>query len=183
MTMELAPQVNPALFARQIVKAALAYRRMPDPPPEDFYSRQAACFVSIKKNGELRGCMGTLDPVERDLAHEIVRNAQAAAFSDPRFPPLVLGELPALKFSVDVLSSPEQVDSHEQLDCKKYGVIVGCDYRRGVLLPDLDGVESVEHQLEIACQKAGISAGEEFQAHRFTVDRYGEDWQPGQPPE
>ena len=176
------PEINPAILARQVLKAALEYSRLPDPPDGEFYRRRAACFVSIKKNGELRGCMGTLEPVENDLAHELIRNAQAAAFSDPRFPPLVLGELPALKFSVDVLSAAEQVNSHAELDCKKYGVIVGCDYRRGVLLPDLDGVESVEHQLQIACQKAGIAAHEEFQAHRFTVDRYDEDWLPGQQP-
>lgn len=178
MTVEPVPAINPAAFARQVVRAALEYSRLPDPPDGEFYNRLAACFVSIKKNGELRGCMGTLEPVERDLAHEVIRNAQAAAFSDPRFSPLVLGELPQLKFSVDVLSAPEQVDSHEQLDCKKYGVIVGCDYRRGVLLPDLEGVQSVEHQLQIACQKAGIAPGEEFLAHRFTVARFVEGWQP-----
>ena len=175
------PEINPAIFARQVLKAALEYSRLPDPPDGEFYRQRAACFVSIKRNGELRGCMGTLEPVENDLAHEIIRNAQAAAFSDPRFPRLVLGELPELQISVDVLSAAELVNSHAELDCKKYGVIVGCDYRRGVLLPDLEGVESVEHQLQIACQKAGIAAHEKFQAHRFTVVRYDDNWQPDQP--
>ncbi len=176
--MKLIPHKNPAHLAKEVVLAALRYSHLPDSPWEDFYLRQAACFVSIKKDGSLRGCIGTLEPAEPSLAREIIRNAQSAAFCDPRFEPVALEEVEVLRFSVDVLSAAEQVDSHEQLDCKKYGVIVGCDYRRGVLLPDLDGVDSVEHQLEIACQKAGISPGERFDLHRFTVVRYDEDWQP-----
>jgi AmmeMemoRadiSam system protein A len=167
------PTTNPARYARDVVKAALEYNGMPEPPDEEFYRQLAACFVSIKKDGELRGCIGTLEPAEPDLGHEIQRNAQSAAFTDPRFPGVSLEELPQLTFSVDVLSSPEEVPGHEHLDCQKYGVIVGCDYRRGVLLPDLEGVETVEVQVAIACQKAGISPEEEYTIQRFTVDRYG----------
>jgi AmmeMemoRadiSam system protein A len=174
----LTPETNPALYAREVVKAALEFRQLPEPPNEEFYRQQAACFVSIKKDGELRGCIGTLEPAEADLAHEIERNAQSAAFGDPRFAALTAEEFSHLSFSVDVLGVPEVVDSIDDLDCKLHGVIVGCDYRRGVLLPDLDGVDSVEHQLSIACRKAGISPDEEFTRLRFTVDRYDEGWQP-----
>ena len=180
--MTLLPETNPAIFAKQIVKAALGYEALPDPPDEEFYRQRAACFVSIKTDGELRGCIGTLEPAEKDLGHEIVRNAQSAAFADPRFPPVMQPEFGRLHFSVDVLSVPEGVSSAAQLDCKRYGVIVVCDYRRGVLLPDLEGVESVEHQLSIACQKAGIEPSEEFSVQRFRVTRFGEDWRPGEEP-
>ena len=176
------PQTNPAVFARDVIRAALEYRTLPDPPDEEFYRQRSACFVSIKKNGDLRGCIGTLEPAEADLGQEIIRNAQSAAFGDPRFPAIVADEFDHLRFSVDVLSAPEGVSGPEALDCILYGVIVSCEYRRGVLLPDLEGVESVEHQLDIACQKAGISAYEEFAIQRFTVSRYDEDWEPGDEP-
>ena len=181
--MTLLPETNPAAFAREVVKAAIEYRAIPDPPDEDFYRRPAACFVSIKTGKDLRGCIGTLEPAEEDLGREIVRNAQSAAFGDPRFAPIMAAEFDGLHFSVDVLSVPEGVSSHEQLDCKRYGVIVACDYRRGVLLPDLEGVDSVEHQLGIACQKAGIEPSEEFSVQRFTVSRYTEEWKPGEDPQ
>lgn len=176
------PRTNPAIFAREVIKAALEYRTLPDPPEEDFYRQKSACFVSIKKDGELRGCIGTLEPAEADLGQEIIRNAQSAAFGDPRFPAVVAGEFDHLRFSVDVLSAPEGIPGPEALDCSRYGVIVSCEYRRGVLLPDLEGVESVDQQLGIACQKAGISPAEEFAIQRFTVSRYDEDWRPGDEP-
>lgn len=172
------PQSSPALLAKEAVKAMLEGRQPPEPPDDEFYRPPAACFVSIKKAGELRGCIGTLEPSEPDLGQEIIRNARSAAFSDPRFPPVTIGELPQLTFSVDVLSAPEKACAAHELDCELYGVIVSCDYRRGVLLPNLDGVDSVDHQLAIACQKAGIAPHEGFEVHRFTVDRYGEQWQP-----
>ncbi|MDO8736464.1 MAG: AmmeMemoRadiSam system protein A [Thermoleophilia bacterium] len=176
------PEANPALFAKEIIKAALEYRTMPEAPDEEFYRNPSACFVSIKKEGELRGCIGTLEPAEADLGLEITRNAQSAAFGDPRFPAVVAEELDRLRFSVDVLSVPQGVAGPEALDCSQYGVIVSCEYRRGVLLPALEGVESVENQLSIACQKAGISPSEEFAIERFTVSRFDEDWKPGDEP-
>jgi len=180
--MTLLPEANPALFAKEIIRASLAYKTVPEPPDEDYYRQPSACFVSIKKDGELRGCIGTLEPAEADLGHEIIRNAQSAAFGDPRFPAVVPDEFGHLRFSVDVLSVPEDVPGPEALDCRCYGVIVSCEYRRGVLLPDLEGVETVELQLGIACQKAGISPSEEFAVQRFTVTRFGEDWKPGDEP-
>ncbi len=181
--MTVLPETNPAAFAREVVRAAIDFLTIPDPPDEEFYRQRAACFVSIKTDKNLRGCIGTLEPAEADLGREIIRNAQSAAFGDPRFPPVSAAELEGLHFSVDILSAPEPVSSHEQLDSKRYGVIVGCDYRRGVLLPDLEGVETVEHQLGIACQKAGIEPSENFSVQRFRVSRYREDWTPGQDPE
>lgn len=176
--MTLKPQTSPALLAKEAVMAMLEGQPVPEPPDEEFYKQPAASFVSIKKEGELRGCIGTLEPSEPDLGREIIRNARSAAFSDPRFPPVAIDELPQLTFSVDVLSTPEKVCALHELDCELYGVIVSCDYRRGVLLPNLDGVESVDHQLAIACQKGGIAPHEGFEVHRFTVDRYGEEWKP-----
>ena len=169
------PRNNPAVFARAVVEAALEGKEAPVPPEEEYFRQRAACFVSIKRDGQLRGCIGTLEPAETGLGLEIVRNARSAAFGDPRFPGVVIDELPHLKFSVDVLSEPVEVKSREELDPKKYGVIVSCDYRRGVLLPDLDDVDSVEHQLAIACQKAGILDEESFSIMRFTVTRFYED--------
>ncbi|MHB9112401.1 MAG: AmmeMemoRadiSam system protein A [Thermoleophilia bacterium] len=180
--MTSAPQTNPAVFAKEVIRAALEYRTLSDPPDEDFYRRKSACFVSIKKDGNLRGCIGTLEPAEADLGQEIIRNAQSAAFGDPRFPAVVADEFDHLRFIVDILGVPEDVSGPEALDSSRFGVIVSSEYRRGVLLPDLEGVESVEHQLDIACQKAGISPSEEFAIQRFTVSRYEEDWKPGDEP-
>lgn len=168
------PDINPAAFAREVVYASLNGGALPLPPDEPFYRQGAACFVSIKADGMLRGCIGTLEPAEPELGRELIRNARLAAFEDPRFPPLGLQEYPGLTFSVDVLSRPEEVADASELDCEKYGVIVSCDYRRGVLLPDLDGVDGAEHQLAIACRKAGIGADESFAIQRFTVDRFEE---------
>lgn len=168
------PIKNPAEFARQVVEAMLGSAHVPDPPDEDFYRQGAACFVCIKKEDQLRGCIGTLEPAEADLGKEIIRNARSAAFGDPRFPAVAADELARLSYSVDVLSVSEGVAGAGELDCQKYGVIVSCDYRRGVLLPDLEGVDSVEDQLSIACMKAGIASHEQFQIERFTVDRYRE---------
>ncbi len=171
------------MFAKAVIRTALEYKALPEPPDDEFYRQHASCFVSIKKEGKLRGCIGTLEPAEADLGQEIIRNAQSAAFGDPRFPAVIADEFDNLAFSVDVLSSPQKVGSSDDLDCKRYGVIVSCEYRRGVLLPDLEGVDSVEHQLGIACQKAGIDPSEEFEVQRFTVSRFSEEWKPGDEPE
>lgn len=180
--MKILPESNPALFAKEIIRVSLEYSTIPDPPDEEFYRQPSACFVSIKKDGELRGCIGTLEPAEADLGHEIIRNALSAASGDPRFPAVIADEFDHLRLSVDVLSVPEDVPGPDALDCSRYGVIVSCEYRRGVLLPDLEGVKTVENQLDIACQKAGISPSEEFAIQRFTVSRFSEDWKPGDEP-
>lgn len=143
-----------------------------DPIPEGL-QKPAACFVSVHKHdGRLRGCIGTIHPIEPTLAEEIVRNAVAAATADPRFLPIRAEELPGLEYSVDVLNDPEPVDSLERLDPKRYGVIVELGWRRGLLLPDLEGVETVPLQISIALEKAGIDPDEPFKVSRFTVTRY-----------
>jgi AmmeMemoRadiSam system protein A len=162
---------DPAAFARRCVEAAVAACPAPPWPSAEPFTRRAACFVSIKQRGQLRGCIGTLTPAEPDLAHEIARNAASAAFHDPRFPPVTANELDGLSYSVDVLS-PSEPTRLEELDPRRYGVIVSSGWRRGVLLPDLAGVDTVERQVFIALQKAGISPDEPFEAQRFTVTRY-----------
>ena len=134
--------------------------------------QRAGVFVSIKKHGELRGCIGTFVPSRRNVAEEVVINAISSATQDPRFMPVEAYELDDLEYSVDVLTEPEPVQSAAQLDAKKYGVIVECGYRRGLLLPDLAGVDKVEEQIEICRAKAGISAGEPVRLYRFRVKRF-----------
>lgn len=133
---------------------------------------RAGVFVSIHKKGELRGCIGTFEPQMKNVAEEIMANAISSATGDPRFPPVSVSELKDLDYSVDVLTRPELVAGQEQLDPKKYGVIVQCGWRRGLLLPDLEGVNSVEEQIDICCQKGGISPDEPKKLYRFQVKRY-----------
>lgn len=133
---------------------------------------QAGAFVSLKKGNKLRGCIGTFKPTRSNLAEEIIANAISAATRDPRFPPLTEGELDELNISVDVLGDPEPVPDPSYLDPRKYGVIVQRGTRTGLLLPDLEGVDGVEEQIDIARSKAGIEPGEPVQLYRFTVTRY-----------
>ncbi len=132
----------------------------------------AGVFVSIKKSGQLRGCIGTFEPRQSNVAEEIINNAISSAIQDPRFPPVIPVELPYLSYSVDVLTRPEPVESASHLDPKKYGAIVECGRRRGLLLPDLEGVDTVEEQIDICRQKAGISPQEPIKLYRFQVKRY-----------
>lgn len=168
---------GPADYACACVEAYVRGDPAPRAPGEALYTRRAACFVSLKKHGDLRGCIGTLTPAEPDLGAEIARNAYSAAFRDPRFTRVRPDELADVSVSVDVLSAAQLCDQSE-LDPSRYGVIVACGTRRGVLLPDLPGVDDVALQLEIALQKAGIAPGEDFTTERFTVVRYRE----GEPP-
>ena len=135
--------------------------------------RKAGAFVSLHlKNGDLRGCIGTFLPTKDNLEEEIIHNAISAATQDPRFNPVALSEVEDLDISEDVLSEPEDCEVKD-LDPKKYGVIVRNGARRGLLLPDLDGVETTEKQLSIACSKAGIDAdSEKFEVQRFEVSRF-----------
>ncbi len=133
---------------------------------------KAGVFASIHKLGELRGCIGTFEPQEANVAEEIIANAIRAATRDPRFPPVDADELKELDYSVDVLTKPELIKDESQLDPKKYGVIVECGYRKGLLLPDLAGVDSVERQIEICCLKGGITPDEPLKLYRFQVKRY-----------
>jgi AmmeMemoRadiSam system protein A len=164
---------GPADYARACVEAAVRRDHLPAAPATTLFRQRAACFVSLKKRGQLRGCIGTLEPAESDLALEIARNARSAAFQDPRFPPVGTAELDDLTYSVDVLS-PSRVAGLDELDPRRFGVIVSCGWRRGVLLPDLPGVDTADGQVCIALQKAGIAVNEEFDLHCFTVTRYRE---------
>lgn len=134
--------------------------------------QRAGVFVSIHKLGELRGCIGTFEPTKKNVAGEIIANAVSSATRDPRFPPIAPNELKHLSYSVDVLTRPEPVESQDQLDPRKCGVIVECGMRRGLLLPDLEGVDSVDQQIDICRQKAGIAPDEPVKLYRFEVRRY-----------
>jgi AmmeMemoRadiSam system protein A len=135
-------------------------------------SSRAGVFVCIKKHGNLRGCIGTFEPCRDTVAEEVIHNAVAAAVQDPRFRPITEDELDAIEYSVDVLSPPEKIQGMSDLDPKKYGVIVVHGMKRGLLLPDLEGVDTVEEQLRIARTKAGIWADEDIEIFRFSVTRY-----------
>ena len=145
---------------------------IPDGLPEELLSRKAGAFVSIHEHGRLRGCIGTIQPVTDCLAEEIMGNAVSASLRDPRFDPITPRELPWLEISVDVLGVPEPIASQDELDVKRYGVIVTQGRKRGLLLPDLDGVDTVEQQVEIACRKAGITPGSRVKLERFEVVRH-----------
>jgi len=168
-------------LARRVLETYLETREMPDveklidEDEKTSLRERKACFVSLKtEDGTLRGCIGTIEPVRENLAWEIAENACAAATRDPRFPPVRREELDKLILSVDVLSTPEPISSVGQLDPSKYGVIVSKGTLRGLLLPDLPGVSSVDEQLNIAMRKAGITNPEHLRISRFTVDRHAE---------
>lgn len=154
------------------VKTGQRLTSLPEDLPAEMTTQQAGAFVSLHKNGQLRGCIGTIAPTCDNLAWEIVQNAVSACSRDPRFSPVRPDELDELEYSVDVLGAPEPVDSPAALDPKTYGVIVSCGGRRGLLLPDLDGVDSVAVQLSIALQKGGIRENEPYKIERFKVVRH-----------
>jgi AmmeMemoRadiSam system protein A len=133
---------------------------------------QAGVFVSLHKKGTLRGCIGTFQPMAPNVAQEVIQNAISAATRDPRFSPVQSSEVDDLEISVDVLTAPEPIESADELDPKRYGVIVESGWRRGLLLPDLEGVDAVEYQVDIARRKAGIGPHEPVKLYRFEVKRY-----------
>lgn len=141
----------------------------------EILKQKAGAFVSLKIDGKLRGCIGTIEPYRANLAKEIISNAISAAAQDPRFPPVSRDELEKISYSVDVLGEPEKIDSLSMLDPKEYGVIVKSGYRTGVLLPDIEGVDSTEQQVSIALRKAGIPGAEKYDLYRFKVTRHKED--------
>lgn len=146
--------------------------RLPADISKELTSRRAGVFTTLYKNGQLRGCIGTTAPTTENVAQEILQNAISACSRDPRFSPVTEEELPFIEYSVDVLGTPEEIESPEQLDVKRYGVIVSCDGLRGLLLPDLDGVDSVAEQVAIARRKGGIAPGEHVRLQRFEVVRH-----------
>jgi AmmeMemoRadiSam system protein A len=133
---------------------------------------RAGVFVSLKKGGNLRGCIGTFEATTNNIAEEIIRNAIQSATQDPRFEPVRPEELDSLEYSVDVLTSPQPVKNIGQLDAKKQGIIVQSGWKRGLLLPDLEGVDSVQKQIQICMLKAGIREGEPLEIMSFEVRRY-----------
>lgn len=160
-------------YARQVVETYVMKTELAAVTGlDEFNSEQAGVFVSIKKHGQLRGCIGTTEPTQKNIVKEVKQNAISASTRDPRFDPVEPDELGDLVYSVDVLKPAEPVSGLEALDPQKYGVIVTSGHRKGLLLPMLEGVETVEDQVAIAKKKAGIGAGEPVSLERFEVVRY-----------
>ena len=162
-------------LARETLENYVKTRRqitLPSGLPDEMTNKRAGVFVSLKKHGQLRGCIGTISPTTASIAEEVIRNAIAAGIDDPRFNQVSEEELDELIYSVDILREPEPINSIEELDVKKYGVIVSRGTRRGLLLPNLEGVDTPEEQVEIALQKAHISPNEAYEMERFEVVRH-----------
>lgn len=162
-------------LARETIENYIKQGKIITPPkdlPEEMINQKAGVFVSLKKFGNLRGCIGTFMPTQENIAQEIIKNAISAAVDDPRFSPITVSELGDLIISVDVLSPPEEISDISELDPKKYGAIVNSGYKKGLLLPDLEGVDTAEEQVDIAKRKAGIYPDEKVKLYRFEVKRY-----------
>jgi AmmeMemoRadiSam system protein A len=141
--------------------------------PKEMLTKRAGVFVTLYRQGKLRGCIGTLEPTKKNIAAEIEQNALWAALEDPRFDPLSVNELNDLVISVDVLNPSIVIKDIKELNPKKYGVIVEAGRKKGLLLPDIEGVDNVEEQINIACEKAGIDPEKEkFLVYKFTVTRH-----------
>lgn len=145
---------------------------IPDGLDEDMINKKSGVFVSIHKEGKLRGCIGTIKSTQDNIALEIIHNAISAAVRDYRFKPIIKEELDELDISVDILSDSEPIESKDELDVKKYGVIVYNSSKRGLLLPNLDSVTSIDEQIQIALNKAGITKDEDYKMERFEVIRH-----------
>ena len=145
---------------------------VPENASNEITMNKAGVFVSIHKFGELRGCIGTFLPITNSIAQEVIRNAIAASTEDPRFDKIKEDELEYLEINVDVLSKPIKIKSIDELDAKKYGIIVNSGYKRGLLLPDLEGIDTVEKQINIARRKGNIEPDEEITIEKFEVVRH-----------
>lgn len=160
-------------YARQVIESHLKGEKEPSTANlDDFLREKAGVFVSIKKHGQLRGCIGTTEPTQTNIIEEIKMNAISAATRDPRFEPVSIAELDDLVYSVDVLKKAEPITGMEELDPARYGVIVRNGYRTGLLLPNLEGIETAAEQVAIARKKAGIGEKEPVKLERFEVVRY-----------
>lgn len=178
MALRLAGEDAYVRLARQSMEEYIKNDRMIPVPgglPEEMLKEQAGVFVSIHKFGKLRGCIGTIMPTTDSIAKEIIRNAVSASTRDPRFDPIEEEELKWLEINVDVLGKPEKISGIDELDVKRYGVIVSCGRKRGLLLPDLEGVDSPDQQVTIARQKGGIREEENYTLERFEVVRHEPD--------
>ena len=162
-------------LARQTLESYVINRKTikkPENLSAELLQNKAGVFVSLKLDGSLRGCIGTISPTTSSIADEIIRNAISAGTEDPRFPPVYEDELSRLIYSVDVLGEAEKIESIDELEPEIYGVIVTKGPRRGLLLPNLEGVDTAEEQVSIALRKAGISPEENYQLERFEVIRH-----------
>lgn len=162
-------------LARASVESWIRYGArisVPEGLPEEMLSGRAGAFVSIHEHGQLRGCIGTISPTRESIAEEIIENAISACSRDPRFDKITPEELKYLEISVDILGEPEDIGSPDDLDVKRYGVIVSKGSKRGLLLPNLDGVDTVDEQIRIAARKGGIRENESFSLQRFEVVRH-----------
>ena len=162
-------------LARRTINAYIKDKKIIEVPvdtPKELIENKSAVFVSLHKHGDLRGCIGTIVPTKESVAKEIISNAISAATRDNRFDPVSEDELDDLVINVDVLTIPENIDSKEELDPKRYGVIVTSGYKRGLLLPDLEGVDTVDEQIAISKRKAGITDNEPIMLQRFEVIRH-----------
>lgn len=169
---ELDPYIE---LARRSIESYVRDGKIIEPTedlPLAMLKKREGSFVSIEEDGDLRGCIGTIGPVRENIAEEIIGNAISAATEDPRFPPISAEELGKLEISVDILEKAEPIASLDELDPKIYGVIVSKDFRRGLLLPNLEGVDTAEEQVDIARRKAGIGPREDFKMERFKVVRH-----------
>lgn len=171
--------MKPAELARLTVETYVKTHKIPQSPEnlEGVNVKKAGAFVSIKtEENELRGCIGTIFATENSVSDEIINNAISSCTRDPRFLPVTEEELEGLKYSVDILHPPEPVSSVDELDPKNYGIIVISETgKQGLLLPDLEGVDTVEQQITICQHKAGMGRNERYSLRKFKVDRYSED--------
>ena len=153
--------------------------KLPADVPDELLRHRAGAFVSLHEHGDLRGCIGTIAATKPNVAEEILANGISACSRDPRFDPVRPDELDFLEYSVDVLGDAEPISSPAQLDVKRYGVIVTKGWKRGLLLPNLDGVDTVAYQLEIAKRKAGIHPDDDdVDLERFEVVRHTRGGEP-----
>ncbi|MDD2371070.1 MAG: AmmeMemoRadiSam system protein A [Firmicutes bacterium] len=170
--LKMDPYVKLAMDSLEYFMKNGEYMSVPEGLQEELYQKKAGVFVSLKIDGELRGCIGTIKGVTNSIAQEIIRNAVSAGINDPRFYPVSLKELEVLDYSVDVLGSSFPVNNIDELDAKRFGVIVSSGGRRGLLLPNLDGVNTPREQIDIALQKAGIGPEEDYELDAFEVVRH-----------
>ena len=172
--------ISPEGLARLSVEKFIGEGITISPPqhPAGVLAQRAGTFVTLKTlAGDLRGCMGTTEPAHTTVAEEIIQNAISSATRDPRFPRVAVGELADLTYGVDVLSPPEPVLGPEDLDALRFGVIIETPdaHRRALLLPGIEGIDTVDQQWRAVHQKAGIRVGEKVRVERFTVTRFGKD--------
>lgn len=170
----ISPAPHPLVeLAVRAIREYLDTRSVIHPPAAlaEAFSQTAGVFVCLKKDGQLRGCVGTYQAVQPTLAEEVVHNAIASATRDPRFSPITLPDLTGIECSIDVLSSPVPV-TRQDLDPEIFGVLVVQGSKRGLLLPGLAGIQTVEQQIRMAKEKAGILTDDEMRLYRFIVERY-----------